>query len=163
MDTMIKKIRIFRAKGEPGTPLSEVRAVSGHGLEGDRHGMDEQKPISLSDAGIQDWNRTQEYDALCFHRFKTNLTLEGLGQLSLKPGDRIRIGDQVVLEISSAFKKCYREQCELYNHGIVCPLPGNMLFAVCRAGGVIREGDAVRCVREPWREVPWCSLPDGEP
>ncbi|MCD7982174.1 MAG: hypothetical protein LUF32_07680 [Clostridiales bacterium] len=143
MSAVLKSIQIFKAKGEPGTPLAEAEAVLDHGLAGDRHCMDERNPISLSDAGLSEWNSRQRYDALCFHRFKTNLTLENFGELSLKPGDLIRVGDQVVLEICSSFKKCYREKCELYNHGIPCPLPACMLFAVCRTGGVVREGDAV--------------------
>ncbi|MCD7866254.1 MAG: hypothetical protein LUG54_09695 [Clostridiales bacterium] len=143
MNSVLQSIQIFKEKGAPGTVLSEAEAMGGHGLSGDRHCMDEFKPISLSDAALSGWNDSQEYDALCFHRFKTNLTIEGLGELSLSQGDLIRIGEQTVLEISSAFKKCYREQCELYNHGIPCPLPHGMLFAACRAGGVIREGDTV--------------------
>ncbi len=143
MNAVLTSIQIFMAKGEPGTVLSEAEAITDHGLTGDRHCMEDLKPISLSDAGLPEWNRAQEYDALCFHRFKTNLTIENLGELSLKQGDRIRIGDQVVFEISGAFKKCYREQCELYNHGVHCPLPGHMFFAVCRVGGVVREDDAV--------------------
>lgn len=143
MNTVLQSIQIFREKGAPKTVLSEVTALRDHGLSGDRHCMDEFRPISMSDAALSDWNDSQEYDALCFHRFKTNLTIEGLRDLSLSQGDLIRIGDHTVLEISSAFKKCYREQCELFNHGIFCPLPQSMLFAVCRAGGVIREGDTV--------------------
>lgn len=143
MCTILKTIQIFKEKGEPGTPLTRVAAVKGHGLAQDRHCMEDRNPISLSDDKLLEWNSGQEYDALCFHRFKTNLTLENLEQMSLKQGDLIRVGDQVVLEICSVFKKCYQEKCDLYNHKVACPLPGNMIFAVCRTGGIITENDTV--------------------
>ena len=146
MSAVLKSIQIFEEKGEPGTPLAKAEAVAGHGLAGDRHCMDERNPISLSDAGLSEWNSRQQYDALCFHRFKTNLTLENFRDLSLKPGNLIRVGNQVVLEICSSFKKCYREKCELYNHGIPCPLPAGMFFAVCRTGGLISKNDTVQAV-----------------
>lgn len=159
MSTVLKSIQIFEAKGEPGTPLAEAEAVAGHGLAGDRHCMDEQNPISLSDAKLPEWNSRQQYDALCFHRFKTNLVLENFSECGLKPGDLIRIGDQAVLEICSSFKKCYREKCELYNHRIPCPLPAGMLFAVCRVGGVLRENDRVTRQSAPSISI---TVPDFE-
>lgn len=147
MNVMLKSIQIFKEKGRPGTPLSEAVAIQGHGLEDDRHCMDERNPISMSDEKLAEWIGRQEYDGLCFHRFKTNLTLDDLEPLALKKGDLIQVGDRAVLEICSAFKKCYQEKCELYNQGIPCRLPGSMLFAVCRTGGVIAENDMVSRIR----------------
>lgn len=142
MCAVLKKIQIFKEKDLPGEELQKAYTVEGHGIYGDRHCMDAEKPISISDETLEKWINEQEYKGLCFRRFKTNLILENLSQLDVKVGDKIKIGD-TVLEISGAYKKCFKEGCEIYENSVPCRLPGNMLFAVSLDSGEMNRYDAV--------------------
>ncbi|NIA22432.1 MAG: MOSC domain-containing protein [Anaerolineaceae bacterium] len=72
-----------------------------------------------------------------------NLTTRGLDLSALPPGTRLRIGEEVVLEISRIGKECYR-YCEIYRKFAGCPIPHEAAFARVIRGGRVRPGDGVR-------------------
>lgn len=73
-----------------------------------------------------------------------NVLLEGLGDLSqLREGDRLRLGDQVVLEITGQNRPC--ATIGVYHTNLVKEITGRRgVVAVVVSGGVVRPGD--RCM-----------------
>ena len=146
MEATIEKIRLYRAKGEKGTDLSEGRLVENLGLEGDCHADGGKRQISLLLTETLDQLMARKEEGLCISRFKENITLNGLTSDILKAGVRLEAGE-AVLEITGEIKRCF-EECTLYHNGKTCTLAGSNLFARVVKTGVIRTGDRIRLFPE---------------
>jgi len=135
MKGIIRKIKIYPARGEAGREVSEGRLMENLGLLGDYHartpGPNGGK-ISLMYEGLG------EAGTLCASRFKENITIWCQSPF-LSPGTRFSAGE-AVLEMSGETKHCHKE-CELFRAGKPCSLAGLSLFARVLKGGIIRPGD----------------------
>jgi len=133
-------LTLYNKKGEPGTPLPELKLLDGIGVEGDFHqGGDKQ--VSLLLAEVRRWMEAQTKKGLCFERFRENVLIEGLPLENLENGSLLSLGD-AVLRVSIGKKHCY-EECGLFSRGAPCRLSGSAVFAVVERGGIIRIGDFV--------------------
>jgi len=74
--------------------------------------------------------------------FAENLTLEGLNPAILPVGQRLRVGEQVLLEITQIGKTCHHG-CEIRRLAGDCIMPREGVFAKVLAGGALRKGDEV--------------------
>ena len=74
--------------------------------------------------------------------FAENITTQGIDLLKLKIGDRLRIGEDAVLEISQIGKTCIT-RCSIYYAAGDCVMPKEGIFARVLKGGVVRPGDQV--------------------
>ena len=74
--------------------------------------------------------------------FADNITTEGLDLLSLKIGDRLKINDEVVLELSQIGKVCHT-RCSIYYQAGDCVMPKEGIFAKVIKGGQIKVGDDI--------------------
>jgi molybdopterin adenylyltransferase len=75
--------------------------------------------------------------------FAENLTLEGLNLASLPVGTKIRIGEEVVLEVTEVGKKCH-SGCAIYKQIGKCVMPKEGIFAKVVRGGLVKAGDEVK-------------------
>ncbi len=115
--------------------------VEGFGLEGDGHGGDWHRQVSLlameSIASMQ----AKGLD-VGPGDFAENLTTEGIELFTLPIGTRLQIGDQVMLEVSQIGKVCHT-RCAIYYQAGDCVMPKEGIFAVVLKGGSIKTGDEV--------------------
>ncbi|MEW5772200.1 MAG: MOSC domain-containing protein [Thermodesulfobacteriota bacterium] len=74
--------------------------------------------------------------------FAENLTLQGLDPAALPVGQRLRVGDAVLLEITQIGKTCHHG-CEIRRLAGDCIMPREGVFARVLAGGAVRKGDPV--------------------
>ena len=137
--------------GVPKKPVLEV-VVTKTGLEGDRqrnrkvHGGPDRAVCLYSQDLIE--RLQDEGHSIEAGSSGENLTMAGLEWESLKPGDRLKIGPAVQLEIMS-----YTAPCDLnaqwFRDGDVRRIsqkvnPGwSRLYAKVLAGGIIKPGDEV--------------------
>ena len=75
--------------------------------------------------------------------FAENLTTEGIDLVSLPPGFRISVGEEVILEVTQIGKECHTP-CAIYRQAGVCVMPTEGIFARVISGGVIRVGDSIK-------------------
>ena len=75
--------------------------------------------------------------------FAENLTTEGIELISLPIGTHIRIGEDVVLEISQIGKKCHTG-CAIYRQIGKCVMPKEGVFAKVISGGFVKAGNQIR-------------------
>ena len=136
---LFRSLTFYHKKGEPGTPLHEMKLLEGLGAEGDFHQGGERQ-VSLLSAEAGRWMEAQTEKGICFGRFRENLLIEGLPIEDLKNGSLLRAG-AAVLRVSMRGKHCYGE-CPLFSKGTPCRLSDCAAFAVVERGGVIRVGDA---------------------
>ncbi|MCJ7522971.1 MAG: MOSC domain-containing protein [Dehalococcoidia bacterium] len=72
--------------------------------------------------------------------FAENLTTEGLELSSLPVGTSLRVGPDIVLEITQIGKECH-SGCAIFRQVGKCIMPREGVFAKVVRGGVVRPGD----------------------
>lgn len=78
--------------------------------------------------------------------FAENLTTEGVALLSLTKGQRIFIGERIVLEVTQIGKECPRP-CAIFRQLGECIMPQQGVFARVIKGGRIKAGDRLEAER----------------
>ncbi len=74
--------------------------------------------------------------------FAENLTTEGIDMLSLPVGTELRVGKEVVLEITQIGKECH-SGCAIFKEIGKCIMPKEGVFARVVRGGTVRTGDEI--------------------
>lgn len=132
------------AKGERKTDLGRGRLVAGFGLEGDAHGGDWHRQVSL--LALESIAKMQAAGlAVGAGDFAENLTTEGIDLCALAVGTRLRVGSESLLEITQIGKICH-DRCAIYDQAGDCVMPREGIFAIVLHGGQVRAGDEVRVV-----------------
>jgi cyclic pyranopterin phosphate synthase len=78
--------------------------------------------------------------------FAENLTTQGIDLLSLPIGSRVRVGDEVVLEITQHGKVCH-DRCAVYYQAGDCVMPREGVFARVIKGGLVKVGDKIELLQ----------------
>lgn len=112
------------------------------GLEGDAHAGFAHRQVSLLAEESIDKMRRLGLKDLRPGAFGENLTTRGLDLLSLRVGDRLRVGEEAVLEVSQIGKECV-ERCAIYYQAGDCIMPREGIFARVIRGGRISRGDII--------------------
>jgi MOSC domain-containing protein YiiM len=123
-------------------PCGEGIFIEDYGLEGDAHasrgiarqvsllaqdGIDKMKALGLE---------------LNSGDFAENLTIGGMELFTLPVGTRLKVGAEVVLEISQIGKACHKG-CAIFQAVGSCIMPKEGVFARVIRGGKTGEGDPV--------------------
>lgn len=117
----------------------ELRAH--YGLVGDAHAGYSEREISLlAVETIAEVNREHGIGALP-GSFAENLTLEGLDLMTLRLGDRLRVGP-VLLEVVQIGKPA--DVAHTYNFRGISILPRKGVFCRVLEGGIVSRGDEVQ-------------------
>ncbi|ABA89208.1 molybdopterin sulfurtransferase MOSC domain protein [Syntrophotalea carbinolica DSM 2380] len=141
MKGSIVAVCVSPGKGERKKNVGQGVLVEGFGLEGDGHGGDWHRQVSLlameSIASMQ----AKGLDVKPGD-FAENLTTEGLELFTLPIGTRLQIGEDVMLEVSQIGKVCHT-RCAIYHQAGDCVMPREGIFAVVLKGGPVKTGDVV--------------------
>jgi MOSC domain-containing protein YiiM len=125
---------------EPKVDVGQGELRQGHGLVGDSHAGLSQRQVSLlALESIERANRAQGIEAVP-GSFAENLTTQGLDLLSLKVGDRLRVGE-ALLEVVQIGKP--PEVAHNYHFQGVSVLPTEGVFCRVVEGGWVRRGDEI--------------------
>lgn len=130
-------------KGTRKKPVPEIELAVDHGIKGDAHAGDWHRQISLlAEESILLMKDELDGDdlALGFGDFAENIATRGIKLHELKPGRRIKIGEEVLLEITQIGKECH-SGCEIARKTGSCIMPEQGVFASVIAGGKVRPGD----------------------
>lgn len=132
-----------------GTVKQNIKSgvlVENFGLEGDAHGGNWHRQISLlSQDSIDAFNARGA--GVSAGAFGENLTVSGMDLKTLPVGCRLRIGETALLEITQIGKTCHTS-CEIAQRMGECIMPREGIFARVLRGGAVAVGDAVSVV---WR------------
>lgn len=132
-------------RADPKTDLSEGDLRPGWGLVGDSHAGPARPgrwEISLlAWENVEQLNRAYGLDAVP-GSFAENLTAHGLDTSHLRVGDRLCIGESVVLEVEQLGKP--PEIAHTYSFRGYSLLPTVGVFCCVVMGGTVRAGDPIR-------------------
>ena len=133
----IRAVCISREKGTPKENVGSGMLVEGFGLEGDAHGGNWHRQVSLLSGDKIDEFRKKiwvEYGA-----FGENLVVDGLDFRNLPVGSRFGTGD-AVLEMTQIGKECHND-CIIRQKTGDCIMPREGVFARVLKGGKVSVGD----------------------
>ncbi len=136
------RVPVFgRNFGTPKTPVEEAYLVKEHGLEGDAHSGPWHRQVSLLSSESIDQAKAQGLD-VNFGDFAENIATVGIDWKTLPIGTRVRLGAQVLLEITQIGKECHN-RCAIYYKAGDCIMPREGVFARVLEEGPIRCGDPI--------------------
>ena len=122
----IRAVCISREKGTPKENVGSGMLVEGFGLEGDAHGGNWHRQVSLLSGDKID-------------EFRKKIWVDGLDFRSLTVGSRFGIGD-AVLEMTQIGKECHSD-CIIRQKTGDCIMPREGVFARVLKGGKVSVGD----------------------
>ncbi len=133
-----------KKKGVRKRNVGEAQLKVDWGIVGDAHADDWHRQVSL--LAMESIEKMQ---ALGLHvgpgSFAENLTTQGMDLLSLPLGSQVRVGDEVVLEITQHGKICH-DRCAIYYQVGDCIMPREGIFAKVIKGGQVKVGDPIETV-----------------
>jgi MOSC domain-containing protein YiiM len=128
-------------KGERKVDSGAGLLVRGFGLEGDAHGGDWHRQVSLLATESIAKMQAAGLD-VGPGDFAENLTIRGLDLCHLPVGTLLRVSGGALLEISQIGKICH-ERCAIFYQAGDCVMPREGIFAVVLEGGPVRNGDVI--------------------
>ena len=115
-----------------------------HGLKDDAHVGSWIRQISLLAKESVDKIREKGLDVQ-YGDFAENLTTEGIDLPALPIGTRLKVGIEVLLEVTQIGKVCH-ERCNIFYAVGDCVMPREGIFAKVLIGGEIKIGDGIEIV-----------------
>ena len=142
-----KVVAVCRSEktGTKKEPCGEGIFLEDYGLEGDAHasrGIARQ--VSLLAEGSIDKMRGLGIE-LNPGDFAENLTIGGMELFTLPVGTRLKVGEEVILEISQIGKACHKG-CAIFQAVGACVMPKEGVFARVIRNGKIKTGDDVEII-----------------
>ncbi|MGB9860488.1 MAG: MOSC domain-containing protein [Moorellaceae bacterium] len=140
----IVAVCISERKGEQKKNVGQGNLVPNHGLEGDAHAGPWHRQVSL--LALESIRKMQAKGLQVGPGdFAENLTTEGLDLLSLKPGTKLKIGPEALVEVTQIGKVCH-ERCAVYYQAGDCIMPREGIFVSVLKGGPVKVGDSIEVV-----------------
>ena len=144
----VEAVCVSRKKGVVKKEQELVVARENWGIEGDAHAGDWHRQVSLLDGESID--RVKEVlPTLKNGAFAENIITRGLDLSSLQIGDRLLIGDEVVLEITQIGKECHNSGCAIKKATGDCIMPREGIFAQVVKGGTLAKEQQIRRIDLP--------------
>jgi molybdopterin adenylyltransferase len=140
------------AKDEVG----EAVVRQDHGLEGDAHAGPGHRQVSLIDKAQVDAVR-EKVGQVAAGAFGENFVVDGIDLLQVGMGTRLRLGGDVLIEISQIGKVCH-DRCAIFQTVGECPMSDEGVFGRVLRGGTVRRGDAVRVENLVDRRTPQAAV-----
>jgi MOSC domain-containing protein YiiM len=133
-----------KKKGVPKTDAGSAVLEKGLGIQGDAHAGDWHRQISLLSIEQIQTMKDKGFDVKP-GSFAENLTTTGFDLAAVKVGDRLRVGESVLLEVTQIGKECHT-RCAIFNKIGECIMPEQGVFAKVLEGGPVTVGDSIEQV-----------------
>lgn len=128
-------------KGMRKKNVGEGTLIVSFGLEGDAHGGDWHRQVSL--LAIESIKKMQDKGLdVVPGDFAENLTTEGIDLVSLPIGTKLKIGVTGLGEVTQIGKECHT-RCAIYYQAGDCVMPKEGIFIRVLEGGAVNVGDTI--------------------
>ena len=141
MRAEIVAVSLSKEKGIRKENMPEGRFVEDHGLEGDAHAGKWHRQVSLLAIESIDKIRAKGLD-VGPGDFAENITTRGIDLVHLPLGTQLRVGENVLMEVTQIGKECHT-RCAIYYQAGDCVMPREGIFTKVLKGGTIKEGDPI--------------------
>lgn len=137
----ILAVSISEKKGEKKHNIERASLIKDYGIENDAHAGDWHRQVSLLAIESIEKIRKAGIDVNPGD-FAENLTTEGIRLWEIPVGEKIRIGQSVLAEVTQIGKECH-DHCAIFHQVGDCVMPREGIFVRILEGGEIRPGDEV--------------------
>ena len=135
----VEAVCLSRKKGIVKKEQGRVILRENWGLEGDAHAGDWHRQVSLL-AGESIDTVKEVLPTLKNGAFAENIITRGIELNTLHIGDRLQIGEEVLLEITQIGKECHNSGCAIKKATGDCIMPREGIFArVIQGGEIFRD------------------------
>ena len=135
----VEAVCLSRKKGIVKKEQGRVILRENWGLEGDAHAGDWHRQVSLL-AGESIDTVKEVIPTLKNGAFAENIITRGIELNTLNIGDRLQIGEEVLLEITQIGKECHNSGCAIKKATGDCIMPREGIFArVIQGGEIFRD------------------------
>ncbi len=143
MSAKVVSINISEKKGMRKKPVEEAVIRTNYGIEGDAHSSSEwHRQVSL--LATESIKKMQDMGLdVKAGDFAENITTEGIDLVSLPIGTRLKIGQEIIGEVSQIGKECHT-RCAIYYQAGDCVMPKEGIFIKVINGGTVKVGDPVQ-------------------
>ncbi len=138
----VEAVCISKKKGVVKKEQDSVKVTIDWGIEGDAHAGKWHRQISLL-AGESIDNVKDILPTLKNGAFAENIITRGAHLDSLEVGNRLRIGNEAILEITQIGKECHNDGCVIKKATGDCIMPKEGLFAKVIQDGNIKKNDMI--------------------
>ena len=138
----VEAVCLSYKKGIVKKEQPQVAVLDNWGIDGDAHAGDWHRQVSLL-AGESIDNVKEILPTLKNGAFAENIITRGIDLITLQIGDRLQVGDQVVLEVTQIGKECHNSGCAIKKATGDCIMPREGIFARVIKGGVVAKDDAI--------------------
>ncbi len=137
----IVSIAISPRKGTRKQLVDRARVVANHGLANDAHAGPWHRQVSFLASESIATARARGLD-VNFGDFAENVATEGIDWTALPVGTRLRLGREVLVEVTQIGKTCHKP-CAIFYQAGDCIMPREGVFARVLHGGEIACGDPI--------------------
>jgi MOSC domain-containing protein YiiM len=142
MTGKVVSVNLSQTKGVRKKPSEKAMMEAGFGIQGDAHASSKwHRQVSL--LAIESIRKMQQLGLnVTPGDFAENITTEGIDLVTLPVGTKMKIGDDIEVEVSQIGKQCHT-RCEIYRQAGDCVMPKEGIFVKVLSGGTVRAGDAI--------------------
>lgn len=146
MKAEVLAVSISKTKGVKKENIPEGIFVENHGLKDDAHAGDWHRQVSLLAMESIEKILAKGLD-VAPGDFAENLTTIGIDLPSLPVGTKMKVGDEVLMEVTQIGKKCH-SGCAIFEQIGDCVMPREGIFTKVLKGGKIRKGDSIVLIEQ---------------
>ena len=138
----VEAVCLSHKKGIVKKEQPQVEMLENWGIDGDAHAGDWHRQVSLL-AGESIDNVKEILPTLKNGAFAENIITRGIDLNVVQVGDRLQVGDRVILEITQIGKECHNSGCAIKKATGDCIMPREGIFARVIKGGAVVKDDAI--------------------
>ncbi len=138
----VEAICISSKKGIVKRSVETAEFQEDFGIKGDAHAGKWHRQVSLL-AGESIDTVKKQLPTLKDGAFAENIITRDLDLSKIAVGDHLKIGSEVILEITQIGKKCHNDGCAIKKATGDCIMPKEGLFAKVIIGGAAKPGDQI--------------------
>jgi MOSC domain-containing protein YiiM len=139
----VKAVCISKEKGVKKQNVNTATLKEDFGIINDAHAGSSRQVSLLAEESIEKM-RGKGLD-ISFGDFAENIVASGIDLKNLPITARIKIGNEVILEVTQIGKVCL-SRCAIYYKTGDCIMPKEGIFAKVLKGGVIKVGDRLEVI-----------------
>lgn len=141
MKAEVIAVSVSKEKGTRKENVPEGLLIEGYGFKDDAHAGDWHRQVSLLAMESIDKIRSKGLD-VCPGDFAENITTLGMDLVHLPIGTRLKLGQDVLMEVTQIGKECHT-RCAIYYQAGDCVMPREGIFARVLSGGIVKKGDTI--------------------
>jgi MOSC domain-containing protein YiiM len=141
MKAEIVEVSISKEKGTRKENIPEGVLIENHGFRDDAHAGDWHRQVSLLAIESIEKIRAKGLD-VGPGDFAENITTRGVDLVNLPIGTRLKVGEEVLMEVTQIGKECHT-RCAIYYQAGDCVMPREGIFTKVLKGGRVKKSDPI--------------------